>query len=283
MLFVYFKENTVKNQFIFLDLDGTLLNMGKGPDARTLRAIHAAQDAGHKVFAATGRSVHDIPQSVCAAGFDGIISSAGARVEADGKLLYDHPLPEARLEKILKAVGSQDVLYRLECRDATYFNTLEHLPLRDEIIRLAPKMRALLENTHRFIPLSQYRTEPVYKVFMYAPEPERLKAIARELEGTAKTTIFDYFYPGVLVMGAEISNPEDNKARAMALICRHYGHDVRDTLAVGDSMNDLEMLEAAGTGVAMGNAPQALKARADRVCADVENSGAAQVLESLVH
>ena len=55
----------------------------------------------------------------------------------------------------------------------------------------------------------------------------------------------------------------------MELVCAYYGVGIQDTIAFGDSMNDYEMIETAGIGVAMGNACEELKERADAVCEDV--------------
>ena len=59
----------------------------------------------------------------------------------------------------------------------------------------------------------------------------------------------------------------------MEAVCRHLGVSVKDTIAFGDSMNDLEMLEAAAFGVCMENGSQALKETADWVCPGVSEDG----------
>ena len=59
----------------------------------------------------------------------------------------------------------------------------------------------------------------------------------------------------------------------MELICGYYGAKLRDTVAFGDSMNDLAMMKAAGISIAMGNACEKLKEMADRVCESVWRTG----------
>ena len=64
-----------------------------------------------------------------------------------------------------------------------------------------------------------------------------------------------------------------DKGRGMELVCRYYDAGLQDTIAFGDSMNDLEMMQAAGISVAMGNACQTLKDMADTVCEEVWKDG----------
>ena len=67
-----------------------------------------------------------------------------------------------------------------------------------------------------------------------------------------------------------------DKGTGIELVCRHFGADLKDTIAFGDSMNDAAMLERAGLSVAMGNACDELKALADVVCEDVAHDGVYQ-------
>jgi hydroxymethylpyrimidine pyrophosphatase-like HAD family hydrolase len=64
-----------------------------------------------------------------------------------------------------------------------------------------------------------------------------------------------------------------NKATGIDVLLAHVGVDRTDTIAIGDSYNDLEMLEHAAVGVAMGDAPDAVKAIADEVTAGVDGDG----------
>ena len=71
----------------------------------------------------------------------------------------------------------------------------------------------------------------------------------------------------------EIIRKDMDKGEAMKRVCEYYGADMGDTIAFGDSMNDLQMLEAAGVAVVMGNSSQELKDRGDVVCESVEEDG----------
>ena len=62
-------------------------------------------------------------------------------------------------------------------------------------------------------------------------------------------------------------------------MCRHFGIDVTDTMAIGDGGNDIPMLRHAGIGVAMGNANETVKAEADYVTDTVDQDGIAKALQ----
>ena len=73
--------------------------------------------------------------------------------------------------------------------------------------------------------------------------------------------------------GADIVEQEASKAMGLRRLCEYYGIDLSHTIAFGDSMNDLEIIEEAGVGVAMGNALPAIKEAADYVTDPIDKDG----------
>lgn len=69
-------------KLIFLDIDGTLVSAMKAPSARVTEAVRGARENGNKAFLCTGRNMAIIGEDIRRVGFDGIIASAGAHVEA---------------------------------------------------------------------------------------------------------------------------------------------------------------------------------------------------------
>jgi Cof subfamily protein (haloacid dehalogenase superfamily) len=80
----------------------------------------------------------------------------------------------------------------------------------------------------------------------------------------------------------EIVDPHVNKGEALAYVAQSYGATLAETLAIGDSWNDVPLLEAAGIGVAMGSGPPELLARADALVGDVAHDGVAEAIERYV-
>jgi hypothetical protein len=80
----------------------------------------------------------------------------------------------------------------------------------------------------------------------------------------------------------EMMNPAVSKSKALGALSKQLGVDRDEILAIGDSFNDLDMLEYAGLGVAMGTAPEPVKARADYVTAGTDEGGVAAAIERFV-
>lgn len=80
----------------------------------------------------------------------------------------------------------------------------------------------------------------------------------------------------------EITSPLATKAKALETLCALLGIEAEHVLAMGDSDNDLPMLEFAGIGVAMANGEAHIKAAADMIAEDCNHFGAAKILEQLL-
>jgi len=78
----------------------------------------------------------------------------------------------------------------------------------------------------------------------------------------------------------EFSSPEVTKAAGLAFVAEHLGFSREGTVAFGDGENDIELVDWAGYGVAVANAHDLVKERADFVCPSVDEEGVAQVLEA---
>ena len=80
----------------------------------------------------------------------------------------------------------------------------------------------------------------------------------------------------------EIIDSSVNKGVALSALAEHFGIDQQNVMAIGDSFNDLEMIQYAGVGVAMGNARPEIKEQADIVTVTNEEDGVAEAIERYV-
>ena len=104
----------------------------------------------------------------------------------------------------------------------------------------------------------------IYQV-MLACCPEEYDAILENVKHAKIATWWD--------KAVDIIPANGGKGIGIAAMLKYYGFDKSEALAFGDGNNDIEMLQAVGTGVAMGNASAELKAVADKVCRDVAEDG----------
>ena len=80
----------------------------------------------------------------------------------------------------------------------------------------------------------------------------------------------------------EIPTHGCNKATGMKIVCDHFGSDVKQSIAMGDSINDEDMITYAGIGVAMGNADEYIKSIADYITSSCSEGGVADAIETLI-
>jgi Cof subfamily protein (haloacid dehalogenase superfamily) len=265
-----------QRRIVFLDVDGTLLDHDQHLAPTAAEAVRAARGSGHLVYLCTGRSRAEIPDQVTDVGFDGVISAGGGFVEHGDTLVASHAMPPAALQEITEFFESHEIEYLLQSYDAVY-------PSRG----LFPRVRPYFEGNVR-------------------TAPERAAADLRRLEqrmtyrgpapadGIAKSTFFglhqhtfrlvqenlgERFHvltgtiPYLGEAGGEISLPGMNKGAAIVELVAHLGLPLEDAIGIGDSTNDLEMFDICGVGIAMGNASDAVKARADEVTTSVHDDG----------
>ncbi len=235
---------TMQRKAIFLDIDGTLNYNRPVPSAANQEAIRRARAAGHAVLLCTGRSMKCIPAPLLAAvAFDGVVAGGGAYVQIG--------------ERVIRSVClSPDVLRRV-C--ACYLREGTPCVLEGE--------------TEMFLIGHVGYREPDWKSVSAPDDFDRRYAGAR----ISKLTIDGVAPPDILALLKRdfevIQHPGYvealplgcGKAVGMQAALAELGIPRENSIALGDSRNDLDMLRYAGFGIAMGNAPDEVKAAADAV------------------
>jgi hydroxymethylpyrimidine pyrophosphatase-like HAD family hydrolase len=196
------------------------------------------------------------------------LPAAGGR--GPGRLLYHRPLPAAVVRDALAWCRSSGL--------DPHLNHLEQM-LIGAGDRRAPEYARFSFGRVKVVPdLDAWVRHPVTKVISVgdATEPMRLLPAARAaFAGRADVTVS---HP----MFLEFVAPGVSKGAAVRWLARRLGVDLQDTLAIGDQLNDLEMITEAGIGVAMPHGPAQLLEAAGVIAPPFEEDGAAQVLETYV-
>lgn len=267
-------------KLIFLDIDGTLTEPGKNvPPDSALEAIRRARENGHRVVLCSGRN-RGMLSPLLSYGFDGFAASAGGHIEYGGQVLYDCPMTAEQQERVLSAFRGSGVFCTVEGLDRSYtdedFKTFlrQHMGGNSEALR----WREQLESELGIRPMAEFRGEPVYKVVFMCPERGRLPALEQRLGGEFAFCMQE---PGQLgTVNGELINKQFNKGTAVRRLSGYAGIPLTDTIAFGDSMNDLEMLQTAGLGICMGGGSPALRDAADEVCPPVGADGLYRAFQS---
>lgn len=240
---------------------------------RTVAALGAARDAGIHVVIATGRMFRSVLAYAEAAGISApLVCYQGAAVvdPVTRDWLLHEPIP---LELAREAIGAvEGEGFALNCY------------VDDELYVAAVTEHARAYADFQSIPLHPvgdllgWIERPPTKLVV-VNDPARLDALRPRLEARFDGRLF---IAKSLPYFLELASPAISKGSGLAFVAEHVGFDAARTVAFGDGENDLELLEWAGYAVAVANAHELLKARADWVCPGAAEEGVAQVLEALL-
>ena len=260
-------------RLVALDIDGTLLKWVEGAgttyetiDQATYDAVHRALDAGAHVVLASGRSPHGMTNVAEMLDLRGQDDDRVWVVASNGAVVFRHPPLEVVHEVTFDAAPAvaailehhPGALVAVEERGVGYRVTKE-FPVGE------------LSGEMIVTDLEDLVSAPVSRVIIRDPEAtaDDFVALARELglHGT------DYVVGWTAWL--DLAPVGVSKASGLAHVAERLGVDRTDVLAIGDGRNDIEMLEWAGRGVAMGQAVQPVIDAADDVTATVAEDGAA--------
>ncbi|NMN00351.1 hydrolase [Bifidobacterium sp. DSM 109958] len=266
-------------KLVFIDIDGTLLDSSHRIPESARRECRRARQAGHRLFICSGRAALDIDPPVLELGFDGIVSDGGACARLDGETVIDEHMPEESARVATSFFAAHAIPYAWHCPDGMH--ATERYLRRSGIWKKLLRYPGMRDGLHTIaddaVPLPAIR-----KGTFYVPDDGSLTVedIGRALAGYA--TIIHGSLNASGDDNGEILIPGVNKGTALVQITQRLGVPTSDTIAIGDSENDLEMIQAAGIGVAMGNGTAAVKAAADVIAPDVDHDGLATALRDLL-
>ena len=249
-------------KYVFFDIDGTLWDEKMIVPESTKIAIKQLQDNGHKAFVCTGRAMGNVndPQ-FDAIGFDGFIAACGNHVEMDGKILYENNMPYEDVKKIydVSRKGNLPIIY-----EGTNYQWLDREGFDGD-----GYISYIVENLGDVaVFLDECNLEDIHanKFSALINENTDYEGIKESLSDS-----YDLLDHGDGIIEAVPKGT--SKATGIKWLCEHLGISVEDTYAIGDSINDLEMLEFAGHSIAMGNASAVAKEKAEYVTTHIHEDG----------
>ena len=247
---------------IFLDIDGTLLTRVGVPE-RSAVAIRRAVDEGHYVFINTGRSKGNVPaKHLSHLPLSGMVAGLGCYVEMDGKVLESCAMSDEDIAYAMYIADKLGLGLSIEGEDML----VDYFPERFD--RWPPSGKTC----HSLAELRQsYPSLRVSKMGYTAPLPDEVALALQK-----RFTLINH------PTYCEFGTKGHSKATAMEFLMHHLGITRDHVIAMGDSLNDVEMLQAAGIAVVMGDGHPDVKPLADFVSIDAHLGGVGQALEELV-
>ncbi|GIP29440.1 hydrolase [Paenibacillus sp. J23TS9] len=260
-------------KLIAIDIDDTLINDDKEVTPATQQALEQAVAKDVVVTLATGRAYASAQKIARQTGLNvPIITYQGALIKnlMDEKVLYERYVPKDAAHKLFEYCIEHNLHLQVYIDDKLYARE-ENQKLKDysELNRtpyfIEPDFEKLIaQKTPKMLIID----DPAYL--------DEIAPVLRELLGSEVhiTKSKPHFL--------EFMHFEGTKGHALTFLANHFNVDMAQTMALGDSWNDHEMLEAAGLGVAMGNAIQALKDIADFVTLSNNEDGVKAAIDRFV-
>lgn len=264
-------------KLIALDMDGTLLNEEKKITDRTKIAINKAKEMGVTVVLATGRPI---------AGVTRYLEELDMFTEEDYVLSFNGALVlKTKNKEVISnvTITGEDLHYLYNISKELGVNI--HAFSEEEGL-ITPKssqyteVEANINNiSYKIVDFNEVPKDETIVKLMFIDEPNVLEEAIKKLpaEVYEKYTVIRSA-PFFL----EFMNKTANKGVGVELLAKHLGVKRSEIIAIGDAGNDLHMIEYAGLGVAMGNAFDEVKERANYIADTNENHGVAKVIEEFV-
>lgn len=264
-------------RIIALDLDGTLLTPRKTILPESLEALQKAREAGVKVVIVTGRhhvAIHPFYQA---------LALDTPAICCNGAYLYDYPaksvldadpLPQDQALAVIDMLDAEAIHGLLYVDDAMLYQTeTGHVARTINWGLSLPEAQRPVFRQVESLKEAAKAAKSIWKFALSHPDTRALQQFSdrvdRELGLACEWSWHDQ---------VDIAKAGNSKGRRLAQWVASEGFEMRDVLAFGDNYNDLSMLETVGLGVAMGNADEAIKARAGRVIGTNLEPGIAETI-----
>ena len=288
-------------KLIAIDIDGTLLNSYGEVSKENKEAIKMAIDKNIDVVLTSGRMVEailPIANEVCANKY--LISGNGATIYdiQNNKTIYNKYMTKEKVLEIIEMCEKNSMFYNVYTNNVIltkslnynilfYHNENKNKP-EDKKIKIS-----IIEDIYNYI--KKYRGEDLLKITICDSDKTIFNSMINKLKniknidvlevahmskkiikhGTEEVEI-NYFY-------TEITNQNVNKWSAIEELIKRINIRKEEVVAIGDNINDREMIQNAGTGVVMGNGSPQMKEIADRVVSTNDENGVAEAIKEIIN
>ncbi len=278
-------------KLIATDMDGTLLNAAHEVSQENIEAIQYAQSRGVTVTIATGRAFYEANDPIKPTGLKvPYICLNGAEVRDESfDIVHTSSLNHELYQRIRNVLVRENIYYQIY----TNFGIYTEDPERDLAIYLdiakysgqQPDVEKIRQHINHRIEIGTLKVvnnydniesvtgELIMKVLAHDTDLDKIARVKAELSESSNLAVSSSSKGNL-----EITHIDAQKGLALCAIAEKLGIDMKDTMAIGDNLNDKSMLDHAGIAVAMDNALPELKENATFVTASNEESGVAKAI-----
>lgn len=274
---------TMNHKLIFIDIDGTLFDHKKDDIPESAKeAILSAKSKEHKIFLSTGRPYADIDKEILDFPLDGMIVSCGAVVYVENKPIYCKTYPQKELINLIQFMLVNNIGFSLDGIHKNYLSEEAFICLsglmfkNNEDSELSRAMMAK-NNCFPFEEMKEQDLKEVVKISIFTKNKESCEKLFQKIPDSL--TGFMYKNNHLDLYNGEISIKGLTKATGLKQITSYLNKAIEDTVVIGDSLNDLDILQAAELSICMGNGADECKKVADFTTKDISDDGLAYALK----
>ena len=260
---------------VFVDIDGTLCDSRQRIPQSAIDALSEVRSKGHRLFACTGRSAPEVYPRFWDIGFEGIVGGAGGYARVGNRVLVDERMPREHVEVLTALWEELDAFYIWQGPD-------QMGPSDGYLDFFVPRAGTHPEDWIEYAQsISPFIVDidggAFTKVTAYVPpDKASLERVSAALPEGYRAIIGSVGAAGYVPF--EIIPDHLSKAVGIQAVCKHVGIALSDTVAIGDSNNDVEAVARAAVGISIGGGCDDLVAVADIVAPAVGQGGLAWAL-----
>ncbi len=278
------KEEKMKNyKVVVSDLDGTLLDDDKNISKENAEAIRKMMDMGIDFVASSGRCLSEMPEEVMNNPYIKYVSCS------DGSVIYEKStllpvvtsyIPEKTVHQCVEILKDYEILPMVHKAGEVYLDEGKHSHETYVYNNVTPAFENLINIKGEFLPdclldAKESGEVELFCVFFHSYSEllectERLRALGEVSIAASDKNNIEVYYK------------KAGKGNALVSLAKMLKRDISEVIAVGDSKNDIEMIEAAGLGLAMANSmPELISVADEEICSNEEHS-AKYILENYI-
>jgi Cof subfamily protein (haloacid dehalogenase superfamily) len=244
------------SKIVFFDIDGTLLDHDKKLPDKTKQAIKELKKNGTFVAIATGRAPFMFEGLRKELEIDSFVSFNGSYVMFENEMIYKQPLHSGELEQLHMSaqLHGHPMLFMDE---KTMKSSVSHHQYIEECM-------GSLKFPHPELDPSFYQNREIFQSLLFIEEKN--ESLYYGQSSQFEFIRWHRYSVDILPKGG-------SKAEGIKKMVDRLGFNLKDVFAFGDGLNDMQMIQAVGNGIAMGNALDELKAHAQFVTKDVDEDG----------
>lgn len=255
----------MEKKMVFFDVDATLADRSMNVSVAVAESLRKLKENGTEIALATGRAPSVVQELMRRHGIENIVAFNGQYVKGKEGMIYSEPFDLPNMTRLVNESVQND-------HSMVFLSENERWANAEKDWRIEKAVVDTLHFPYPKVDKEYYQKHDIYQIWLFCEEgQEKIYEAEREH--------FDFVRWGDTVL--DVLQIPSSKAFGIEKMIEYYGIKRENVYAFGDDFNDIEMLEYVGTGIAMGQAPEGVKRKADMVTDDFNHDGVAVALQKL--